>query len=39
VHAATTLGNEQGPFYAPCEILNAQKEKGDSRDIEGAVDE
>ncbi|MGA9535593.1 MAG: 3-hydroxyacyl-CoA dehydrogenase NAD-binding domain-containing protein [Desulfobacterales bacterium] len=39
VHAATTLGNELGPFYAPCEILKAQKEKGVSWDIEGAVDE
>ena len=39
VHAATTLGNELGPFYSPCEILKAQKEKGVSWDIEGAVDE
>jgi enoyl-CoA hydratase/3-hydroxyacyl-CoA dehydrogenase len=39
VHAATTLGNELGPFYAPCELLKAQKEKGVSWDIEGAVDE
>jgi len=39
VHAATTLGNELGPFYAPCEILKTQKEKGENWDIEGDVDE
>ena len=39
VHAATTLGNELGPFYAPCERLKAQKEKGVTWDLEGAVDE
>ena len=27
VHAATTLGNELGPFYAPAPILKAQMEK------------
>ena len=35
VHAATTLGNELGPFYAPCEILKAQKEKGNNWNLEG----
>jgi len=39
VHAATTLGDELGPFYAPCEILKKQMEKGDNWDIEGEVDE
>ncbi|MBW1643889.1 MAG: enoyl-CoA hydratase/isomerase family protein, partial [Deltaproteobacteria bacterium] len=39
VHAATTLGDELGPFYAPCEILKKQMEKGENWDIEGEVDE
>jgi enoyl-CoA hydratase/3-hydroxyacyl-CoA dehydrogenase len=39
VHAATTLGNELSPFYAPCEILKKQMEKGENWDIEGEVDE
>lgn len=39
VHAATTLGNELGPFYAPCEILKARKEKGENWNLEGDVDE
>jgi len=39
VHAATTLGNELGPFYAPCESLKAQKEKGVNWDLDGDVDE
>ena len=39
VHAATTLGNELGPFYAPCEALKTQKEKGVNWNIEGAADE
>jgi enoyl-CoA hydratase / 3-hydroxyacyl-CoA dehydrogenase len=39
VHAATTLGNELGPFYAPSEMLKAQMEKGENWDIEGDVDE
>ena len=39
VHAATTLGNELGPFYAPCETLKNQMEKGENWDIEGEVDE
>ena len=39
VHAATTLGNEIGPFYAPCEVLKQQMEKGKNWDIEGEVDE
>ena len=39
VHAATTLGGELGPFYAPAEILKAQKEKGENWDLAGEVDE
>ena len=39
VHAATTLGDELGPFYAPCETLKKQMEKGKNWDIEGEVDE
>ena len=39
VHAATTLGNELGAFYAPCDILKAQKEKGENWDLEGQPDE
>jgi enoyl-CoA hydratase/3-hydroxyacyl-CoA dehydrogenase len=39
LHAATTLGNELGPFYAPCERLRAQVEKGENWVIEGEVDE
>ena len=39
VHAATTLGNELGPFYAPCQALKAQKEKGVNWDLSGAANE
>jgi len=39
VHAATTLGDELGPFYAPCDMLKKQMEKGENWDIEGEVDE
>ena len=39
VHAATTLGDELGPFYAPADILKAQKEKGENWNLEGAVDD
>jgi len=39
VHAATTLGNELGPFYAPAAILKAQMEKKENWKLEGAVDE
>ncbi|MFZ1954169.1 MAG: enoyl-CoA hydratase/isomerase family protein, partial [Desulfobacterales bacterium] len=39
VHAATTLGNELGPFYAPCEALKTQKETGVNWNIDGAADE
>ncbi len=39
VHAATTLGNELGPFYAPCRVLTSQKEKGQNWNLDGAVDE
>ncbi|HSO60494.1 MAG TPA: 3-hydroxyacyl-CoA dehydrogenase NAD-binding domain-containing protein [Desulfobacterales bacterium] len=39
VHAATTLGNELGPFYAPAPILKAQMEKKVNWDLAGQVDE
>ncbi len=39
VHAATTLGNELGPFYAPAGILKAQMEKKENWPLEGDVDE
>lgn len=39
VHAATTLGNELGPFYAPCRTLKEQMDKKENWKIEGAVDE
>ncbi len=39
VHAATTLGDELGPFYAPTEILKAQMEKKENWNLEGEVDE
>jgi len=39
VHAATTLGDELGPFYTPCETLKKQMEKGENWNIEGEVDE
>ena len=39
VHAATTLGDELGPFYAPCELLKSQKEKGVNWNLDGEVDE
>ena len=39
VHAATTLGNELGPFYAPAQILIDQKETGKNWDLAGDADE
>ncbi len=39
VHAATTLGNELGPFYAPADILKKQMEKGELWNLEGTPDE
>jgi len=39
VHAATTLGNELGPFYAPAQILIDQKETGKNWELAGDVDE
>ena len=39
VHAATTLGNELGPFYAPAQILVDQKETGENWNLSGDVDE
>ncbi len=39
VHAATTLGKEIGPFYAPADVLKAQMEKGENWNLDGEVDE
>jgi len=39
VHAATTLGNELGPFYAPADILKKQMESGELWNLEGTPDE
>ncbi|MEA3232922.1 MAG: 3-hydroxyacyl-CoA dehydrogenase NAD-binding domain-containing protein [Thermodesulfobacteriota bacterium] len=39
VHAATTLGNELGPFYAPTQTLIDQKKTGENWDLAGDVDE
>jgi enoyl-CoA hydratase / 3-hydroxyacyl-CoA dehydrogenase len=39
LHAATTLGRELGPFYAPCETLAAQVEKKENWSLEGSPDE
>lgn len=39
VHAATTLGNELGPFYAPAPALTAQMEKKENWTLGGPVDE
>lgn len=39
VHAATTLGNELGPFYAPCNRLKTQMSRGEQWDLEGPVAE
>jgi enoyl-CoA hydratase / 3-hydroxyacyl-CoA dehydrogenase len=39
LHAATTLGNELGPFYAPTPMLKAQVEKKAPWNLAGTVDE
>jgi enoyl-CoA hydratase/3-hydroxyacyl-CoA dehydrogenase len=39
VHAATTLGNELGSFYAPSAILKQQMEKNENWDLTGEADE
>lgn len=39
VHAATTLGNELGPFYAPAPALKAQMGKMENWKLGGPVDE
>lgn len=39
VHAATTLGNELGSFYAPSKILKAQMEKKENWNLDGDGDE
>ncbi|VEN74381.1 3-hydroxyacyl-CoA dehydrogenase [Candidatus Desulfarcum epimagneticum] len=38
-HAATTLGNEIGPFYSPAPALKAQVEKNEDWNIKGDFDE
>jgi len=39
LHAATTLGNELGPFYAPAAILKEQKEKNENWNLDGEIEE
>lgn len=39
VHAATTLGHELGPFYAPCQALKAQMDLKTNWNLAGPVDE
>jgi enoyl-CoA hydratase/3-hydroxyacyl-CoA dehydrogenase len=39
VHAATTLGNELGAFYAPAKALQAQLQKKKNWDLTGEADE
>jgi enoyl-CoA hydratase / 3-hydroxyacyl-CoA dehydrogenase len=39
LHAATTLGNALGPFYAPAAMLKAQVAKKENWSLEGKVDE
>ncbi len=39
LHAATTLGNELGAFYAPAKILESQVDKAENWDLTGDVDE
>ena len=38
-HAATTLGNEIGPFYSPAKALKEQVEKNEQWNIDGDFDE
>ncbi len=39
LHAATTLGNELGPFYAPARMLAEQVEKKENWSLDGEFDE
>ncbi len=39
LHAATTLGNQLGPFYAPSPRIAAQVESKENWDLSGEVDE
>jgi enoyl-CoA hydratase/3-hydroxyacyl-CoA dehydrogenase len=39
MHAATTLGEAFGPFYAPCDRLRSQVASGDPWPLDGAADE
>jgi enoyl-CoA hydratase/3-hydroxyacyl-CoA dehydrogenase len=39
LHAATTLGNELGPFYAPAPLLKAQVDKKENWSLKGEIDE
>jgi len=39
LHAATTLGEELGPFYAPSKTLADQVAKGENWNLDGDIDE
>jgi enoyl-CoA hydratase/3-hydroxyacyl-CoA dehydrogenase len=39
LHAATTLGNELGPFYAPAPLLKAQVDKKENWSLKGEIDD
>lgn len=39
LHAATTLGEQLGAFYAPCDYIRPQVEKKENWDLSGDVDE
>ncbi len=39
LHAASTLGNALGPFYAPAPMLKAQVDKMENWSLQGEVDE
>ena len=39
LHAATTLGEELGPFYAPCELIRPVVDAKENWDLNGDVDE
>jgi enoyl-CoA hydratase/3-hydroxyacyl-CoA dehydrogenase len=38
LHAATTLGNELGAFYAPCDLIRPKVEAKENWDLSGEVD-
>jgi enoyl-CoA hydratase/3-hydroxyacyl-CoA dehydrogenase len=39
LHAATTLGEQLGDFYKPCDLIRPQVEKKEDWNLEGDVDE